>query len=102
MAFSSKFFLFNTVYPHHSSSKSTVSRTIQKYEVFRQVKDLPRSRSPRTTTAEGTSLDLLLTVEANLYARLQQSWDNLTNPTSAHSALITDHPTLINQIVFTD
>lgn len=57
--------LFNTVYPNRHISKSTVSRTIHKFEVFRQVNDLPRMGRPLTATNEETSLNVLLTVEEN-------------------------------------
>lgn len=55
--------LFNTIYPDRQISKSTVYRIVQKYEAFRQIKDLPRSGRPKTATDENTSLNALLTVE---------------------------------------
>lgn len=46
--------------------KSTVCRTVQRYEVlFRQVKNLPRSGRPKTSINEDTSLNVLLTIQEN-------------------------------------
>lgn len=58
--------LFNETFPNRNPiSKSTVQKTVRRFEETGSVKDLPRTGRPRDATNEEKSLDVLLSVTEN-------------------------------------
>jgi len=71
--------LFNETFPNRNSiSKSTVQKTVKRFEETGSVKDCPRTGRPKDATNEEKNLDVLLSVVENPHSsirRLKQAHD---------------------------
>lgn len=65
--------LFNETFPDRNPvAKSTVQKTVKRFEEMGSVKDCPRSGRPKSATNEEKSLDVLLSVVENPHSSLSK------------------------------
>lgn len=85
-------------------SKSTVERTVKRFEETGCIKDRPRSGRPKTATTEETSLNILLSVHEDPHCSLRDlAQQHDTSKKSVHRVLKTNkfHPfkvTLVHEL----
>lgn len=77
--------LFNARYPDRRIKKSTVCRTLQRYEQTRSIKNVSRSGRPKTATSDENKLNVLLQLEENPRTSLAQQSLNLNQEISKAS-----------------
>lgn len=77
--------LFNALHPEKQIKKSTVCRTIKRYQQTGNVKTIPKTGRPKTATTDDNKLNILLSLEENPKMSITERKQNLPEDVSKSS-----------------